>query len=235
MSDSIPPTYILCHSVKEKDKYEFLKKHLPQRGIPEDKQHFITGIWGDEISSDLYFKSYDPFYMHFGMVNPLTFKSVALSRGEVSLILNFMAGIEKAVHEKDDWILFLESDCILRKDFKERLQSILQNPKIADVDYVSIGEGIGITRPVPLGSSYYVPTELYPTMNPFLAFRCTDSMLLRRSFLEKLKKTLLPCKECLDWEMNIQLHVHGGKGLWADPPLVEQGSCRSRFVSSLPA
>jgi hypothetical protein len=35
--------------------------------------------------------------------------------------------------------------------------------------------------------------------------------------------------------MNFQNMVHKGIALWADPPLVEQGTCYKRIVSSLPA
>jgi hypothetical protein len=228
-----PPLYLLCHNEKEKSRFEFLQHHLPKRGIPISKIKLVKGIWGDEISTEMYFKVYDPFYPRFGLTKPLTFKGAGLLKGEVSLILTFMQALLDASSQSNDWILFLESDCILRKDFVQRLHSILNDPLSQSADYISLGEGVG-TRPVDFLTSYFGPTKLYdpPTK---CVFRCTDSMLLRKSFLQKIKTTLLPCRDCLDWELNIQFAAHNGKALWADPPLIEQGSCRSRTVTLLPS
>jgi hypothetical protein len=228
-----PSLYLLCHSEKEKKRFEFLQYHLPIRGIPQHKIKLVKGIWGDEITSDLYFKAYDPFYSRFGLEKPLTFKGAGLLKGEVSLVMTFMQGVLDACTQPEEWFLFLESDCILRKDFIPRLESILKDTSIESADYISLGEGVG-TRPVDFLTSYYGPTKLYdpPTK---CVFRCTDSMLLRKSFVLKLKQTLMPFRDCLDWELNLQIAIHNGKALWADPPLVEQGSGRSRNVSLLPA
>ena len=229
-----PTLYLLCRPDKEAKRFEFLKDHLPNRGIPDSKIKLVKGIWGDEISSDMYFKVYDPFFKHLGVEKGLTFKSAGLLKGEVSLVLTFFQAVLDAVQQKEqEWFLFLESDIFLRNDFVSRLESILKDDSIKSVDYISLGEGVG-TRPVDFLTSYFGPTKLYdpPTK---CVFRCTDSMLLHKRFLEKLKVTLVPFKDCLDWELNLQLAIHNGKALWADPPLVEQGSGRARSISTLPS
>jgi hypothetical protein len=60
-------------------------------------------------------------------------------------------------------------------------------------------------------------------------------MLFKVEFLAKVVQTLIPFRECLDWELNYQLGLHKGVGLWADPPLSEQGSGRNRDETLLPA
>jgi hypothetical protein len=162
----------------------------------------------------------------------LCFKSAALLRGEVSLVLTFYTALCQALAEYpgQDTFIFFESDVVLRPDFTERLDAILKDQR--PWDYISLGEGVG-TRPVGASPSYFAPTTLFTPPHQFV-FRCTDSMLLRRSFLEKLRKTLLPCRECLDWELNVQAMVHKAVSLWADPPLVEPGSGRWRSLSLLP-
>ena len=60
-------------------------------------------------------------------------------------------------------------------------------------------------------------------------------MLFRGEFLGKIAQTLIPFRECLDWELNYQLAAHRGIALWADPPLAEQGTGRYRDVTLLPA
>jgi len=231
---SIPPIYIMCNPEHEPIRYQLLLKHLPARGIPMEKVHWVHGPWGSEISSELYFQVYDPFRTRFGNKTGLSFKSAALLKGEVSLNLTFYKAAHMALAEGNEYALFLESDVFLRDDFLSRLKDVLSSEKACDAwDYISLGEGCS-TRPEGHAASYFGPTVLYDPPHSFV-FRCTDSMLIRRSFLEKLSHTLVPFRECLDWELNIQMMAHRGKSLWADPPLVEAGSGRGRALSYLPS
>jgi hypothetical protein len=234
MDSSMPPIYIMCNPEHEPIRYQLLLKHLPARGIPMEKVHWAHGPWGSEISSELYFHVYDPFRTRFGNKTGLSFKSAALLKGEVSLNLAFYKAISMALAAGDEYALFFESDVILREDFLSRLNDVLSSEKACDAwDYISLGEGCS-TRPPGHAPSYFGPTVLYDAPHSFV-FRCTDSMLIRRSFLEKLSHTLIPFRECLDWELNIQMMAHRGKSLWADPPLVEAGSGRGRALSYLPS
>ena len=221
------PIYMLCHPEHEPIRYQLLLSQL--KNIP-NKIHWVRGPWGSELKSEDFFKVYDPFRPRFGSSRALCFKSAALLRGEVSLILSFYTALCEALeaYPDQDAFIFFESDVVLRPDFMERLEAILADPQ--PWDYISLGEGVG-TRPVV--QSYFAPTTLFTPPHQFV-FRCTDSMLIRRSFLEKLRATLLPCRECLDWELNIQAMVHKAVSLWADPPLVEPGSGRWRSLSLLP-
>jgi GR25 family glycosyltransferase involved in LPS biosynthesis len=224
----MPPIYILCNRTYEKDRYTALCAHLEKRGIPMDRIIWVDSPWGSEISSEQYFSLYTPF-------KGITFKSTGLLRGEVSLNLAFYKAITMALETDASFILVFESDIVLREDFIERLKKIVEDlcdgPKW---DYCSLGEGVG-TRPEGReASSYYDETQLYKHAG-FGGFRCTDSMLLHRNFLEKVKKTLFPCRDCLDWEMNIQAYIHNAIVLWADPPIVEPGSGRWRNLSQLPS
>jgi hypothetical protein len=60
-------------------------------------------------------------------------------------------------------------------------------------------------------------------------------MLFTTDFFKKLVKTYIPFKEIIDWEMNFQIALNGGKALWADPPIAEQGTWNNRLMTSLPA
>ena len=223
----LPPIYIMCHPEHEPIRYQLLVSQL--KNIP-NKIHWVRGPWGSELKSEDFFKVYDPFRPRFGFSTALNFKSAALLRGEVSLVLSFYTGLCEALdaYPEQQTFIFFESDVVLRPDFMERLEAVLADPR--PWDYISLGEGVG-TRPV--GQSYFAPTGLFTPPHQFV-FRCTDSMLLRRSFLENLRRTLLPCRECLDWELNFQMLAHRGISLWADPPLVEPGSGRWRSASLLP-
>jgi hypothetical protein len=223
----------MCHPEHEPIRYQLLLSHLPKRGIPLEVVHWVRGPWGSEICTEDFLKVYDPFNGRHGFNTAMSFKSAALLRGEVSLVLSFYLAIQQALAKEGNMFLFFESDVVLREDFLERLQTVLdESSKVDKWDYISLGEGVG-TRPKGAEFSYFAPTKLYSPDHQFV-FRCTDSMLIGRSFLEKLRLTLLPFRECLDWELNFQMLLHRGVALWADPPLVEPGSGRWRSLSLLP-
>lgn len=228
----LPPIFIMCHPEHEPIRYKILCDHLPRRGIPLDKVTWVRGPWGSELTTSQYFTDYDPYDARFGSRMALSFKAAGLLRGEVSLVLTFKEVIWQTLCTNAEIFLVFESDIVLREDFLPRLKDVLEKAKGKTWHYISLGEGVG-TRPAGHHPSYFAPTELYEPGTPF-PFRCTDSMLFHRQFLETLEQTLKHFRECLDWELNVQMQAVRGKALWADPPLVEPGSGRWRFLSLLP-
>ena len=230
----IPPVFVMCNPEHEPIRYRLLLSHFPKRGIPMDRVHWVRGPWGSEITAEDFFKVYEPFLCRYGFNKALSFKSAGLLRGEVSLVLSFYMALSEALdrYPEQDKFIFFESDVVLREDFLERLQVVLSQCAGREWDYISLGEGVG-TRPRDAEFSYFGTTRLFTPDHQFV-FRCTDSMLISRRFLEKLRRTLLPFRECLDWELNFQMILHKGISLWVDPPLVEPGSGRWRFLSLLP-
>lgn len=228
--EHIDRIYVLVHPIHEKERYTRLVQHLKEFQFPEGKVALGAATWGNELTSESVFSVWDPFSRR-GIPN-LTWKSRCLSKGEISLVLNFYSAASDAIANNFKNIIILESDVFLRADFKERLKELWDSLP-ATWDYVSLGEGIG-TRPDGCPISYWSPTRAYPPPHQFV-FRCTDSMLLNVEFLRKVIQTLIPFRECLDWELNYQIAAHKGVALWADPPLVEQGSSRNREPSLLPA
>jgi hypothetical protein len=225
--------YILVHTQKEKERFQRLIPHFQSRGIPLNKIQCCAPTWGSELTTDEIFRVYDPFCRQ-GMPI-LTFKARSLSRGEISLVLNFYSAAIHAIQNKHKKILVFESDTWLREDFVPRLNDLLADLKSKndEWDYVSLGEGAR-TRPPGCAPSIYSQTRAYtPPHEGF--FRCTDSMMFQVSFLEKVIRTLFPFRECLDWEMNVQAMFHKAKCWWADPPLAEQGTCVGRDETTLPA
>ena len=228
----IPSVYVLCHPEKEVKRFRRIIPHMILRGVPKDILRFVAPTWADTLEDSIIFKVYDP-YLNRGNMPPFSFKSSCLTKGEISLILNFYSIVQHAsTNNKDhEATLVLESDTYMRRDFVPRLAKIMQDLSGQEWDYVSLGEGVG-TRPPGVEKTYYGEQKLYTPPHSWV-FRCTDSMLFSQSFIKKLAKTLLPFRECLDWELNFQLMLNQGKALWTDPPIFEQGTCFQRYGSSL--
>lgn len=228
--DAIKTVYVLCHPIKEKERYDRLMPHLKSVGIPEERIKICAPTWGADLTVEQIFKGYNPF-LNRGMPT-FTFKAYGLTRGEISLGLNFAEVVRQASAE-EGLVLTLESDVWLRTDFVSRLNDLLADAKDQPWDYISLGEGVG-TRAPGAPASYYSPSKAFKPPHQWV-FRCTDSMLFTSDYMKRLNQTFIPFKEIIDWEMNYQLMFHKGTALWADPPLAEQGTWNSRLVTSLPA
>jgi hypothetical protein len=228
--EAVKVIYVLCHSLKEKDRYERLIPHLLSRGLPADRIKLWAPTWGSELTVKQIMAAYHP-YLDRG-IPTFSFKGANLSRGEISLCINFATAVMDAT-KLDGLVMVLESDIWLRQDFVERLCNLLEDANGRPWDYLSLGEGVG-TRPPGAPSSYYAPTKAYTPPHNWV-FRCTDSMLFTSNFLRRLSRTILPFKESMDWELNFQLMLHKGVALWADPPMAEQGTYYSRVETTLPA
>lgn len=231
--ESIAQVYVLCNPQKEPERYKHLIPHLLHRGIPRERLRLCAPTWSDTLDNSLIFKVYDPFLPR-GKFPAFSYKSARLSKGEISLNLNFFAAIQAAAKDLsgNQSVMILESDVFLRRDFVSRLEAGLADLSGQEWDYISLSEGVR-TRPPGSPESYYTPSKVYPAPHKWV-FRCTDSMVLGAEFVKKLTRTFLPFKECLDWELNFQMILHQGKSMWLDPPIAEQGSYYFRSVSALP-
>lgn len=227
----VEKVYVICHSVNEKERYDRLVQHLQEVGIPNNKTVFWAPIWGDQLTNELIFSLTDPFLGK--PMNPFSFKSKNLSKGEISLTTNIFTAMRDAIEKNYKSIIILESDVFLRNDFVERLHQILDDANTKEWGYISLSEGVG-SRPANVSRSYFVPSKVYePPHN--CVYRCTDSMLFKLEYLKKISPTLFPFNEPTDWELNYQNLIHQGKALWADPPLVEQGTNFCRMITTLPS
>ena len=230
-ADKIPGVYVICHSEKENTRFRRIIPNMIVRGIPKESLRFISPTWADNLDDKTIFNVYDP-YLSRGHLPPFTFKAACLSKGEISLMLNFYSAIRHAIdnNREDQATLIFESDSYLRRDFVPRLNKILSDLSGTEWDYVSLGEG-NSSRPSEAEKSYYGEQALYEPSQQWM-FRSCESMLFSGKFLKRLVTTFLPFRECLDWELNFQLALHKGKALWADPPITEKGSTFGRQRSS---
>lgn len=231
--NQIDAVYLLCHPTKEPVRCQRLQEHLRAVGIPEKKWVQMAPTWGDQLNENV-FELYDPFVPR--NCPYLSWKGRGLSKGEISLVLNFWSAVDHALEHDYNIILVLESDVFLREDFTPRMSDLLTLLLPRKWDYVSLSDGVGThaDRPDAKTSSVFAKTGVYPCPHSF-PFRCTDSMLFRVGFLRSIRKNAFPFRECLDWELNYQLGSAGGIALWVEPTMVEQGTVKQRMLSTLPA
>ncbi len=227
--------YVICNPKREKERFERLVPHLIMRGIPKERLRMCGPTWADELDNETIFKVYDP-YLRRGNLPTFTYKSERLSKGEISLMLNFFTAMQnlKTDLSGNKAVLILESDAYLRRDFVPRLVQSLNHAKAngnGDWDFMSLGEGVGL-RPADAPNSLYAEQKTYAPNGPWMT-RCADAMLFRGDFLNRMARTYLPLKECLDWELNFQGLLHKAKALWVHPPLAEQGTTRNRYDTHL--
>jgi hypothetical protein len=232
--------YLICNPHKEKARFQRLAAHLLRLGIPANRTHVCGPTWGSDLSDSMLLQIYDPFLPR-GKNLSLCFKAACLSKGELSLTLNFYAALHTIQStpglQDTDSILFLESDTYLRTDFIPRLRDVLREAREThggNWDYISLGDGCGTRPPAAKGDTLWGQTRLYAPPHQCV-FRCTDSMLFRVGFLKQLAPVFLPVKEALDWELNYKFAALRGRAFWADPPLAEQGTLTGRLATSLPA
>jgi hypothetical protein len=234
-ADKIDALYLIAHPIFESKKIERLLVHL-QKYFPSlgsNKIILAAPSWGSELTSHDCFTLYDPWLARPGWPN-FTWKNRCLIKGEISLVINFYTVMKTALEKGHKTILVLESDIFLREDFEERLLKLFSELETQkkEWDFISLSDGISSH------SDKYTGVYMEQTVcNPphQFVFRCTDSMIFRTDIFRKIMPTILPFRECLDWELNFQFLLHGGKALWAEPHLVEQGTAKNREISGLPA
>ena len=173
--DSIPHMYVMCNPEYEPVRYQFLVGHFARIGIPPEKIHWVKSVWGNQLTSQQVFSAYDPFTPRFGMKINLSLQSVALSRGEISLILTFREAVRQILEAGHKEAIVFESDIMLRKDFLARLDKVLKGCSGITWDYVSLGEAVS-GRPAGHEISYFGEQRIFPAPGQFV-FRCCDSML----------------------------------------------------------
>ena len=225
--------YCIVNQTYEPDRVHRLINHVLERlpSFPRDRICLCAPTWGKDLTTEESFKVYDPWMGRPGWPC-FTWKNRCLIKGEISLVLNFYMGMKDALEKGYKTVLILESDVFLRKDFEERLLKIFAVAEDKPWDYISLSDGVGshadcYTHPYMEQTAASPPNEY--------VFRCTDSMIFRTEIFKKIITTIIPFRECLDWELNFQFLVHGGKALWAEPPLVEQGTTKGRSVTLLPS
>jgi len=232
-ASKVDAVYLIAHSTFESKKIERLLVHLAKYfpSLPQSKIIMSAPSWGTQLSATDCFNIYDPWMTRPGWPS-FTWKNRCLLKGEISLVVNFYNVMKHSLDNGHKTILVFESDIFLRDDFEARFVKLFETLEGKEWDYVSLSDGIGSHANG--YTNVYMPQTASAPPHQWV-FRCTDSMIFQTEIFKKIIHTILPFRDCLDWEMNFQFLLHGGKSLWAEPHLVEQGTNKYREITSLPA
>jgi len=233
MWNTIDCVYIIGHPEYEKQRIQYVIESLIKNGCPGAIIKNSCPTWGNTLSDETCLTVYDPYLPKgYPCVN---FKCRWLLKGEISLVMNFYSAIKDAVQQGYQRIIVLESDVRLRHDFSERFKVVMEKANKVDWSYISLSDGVG-THSAEMSSYLWYQAQDLLKPNPnqkFAPFRCTDSMVFNRKFIEYLEKNLIPFRDCLDWELNSQLCNYKGEAWWAEPHLIEQATQKRMSASSL--
>lgn len=159
---------------------------------------------------------------------PIKFvEGAVLSPGEQSAVAKHAEAWRLGYHRGPGLTLVLEDDALITQDFKQRLQETLQAAESLEAGFL-INIGCANARPPPDFNNSRELLRVAPieTAEAYL----TDSLGLERR-LDWLKKN--PVSLPADHLIKLIDADRQTTQYWTKSPLVEQGSLKGRFVSSL--
>lgn len=147
-----------------------------------------------------------------------------LSKSEIATAICHFKVFEKACHEIKDTCLILEDDVIFNKNFVEFNSFLSQTPD--DYECILIGNG-GFIHHSPLE-----PNKIAYRRHRNVT-RCSDSIIYKKSLLEKIVKTYPTFNQPIDWELELILLELEASVYWWEPTLVVQGSQSGTYASNI--
>jgi len=129
---------------------------------------------------------------------------------------NFIKSASKSARPS----LVLEDDALLRENFVEIVNRLLENK---EWDVIFPGSGCNLRKQ---------GTGLISVSHP--ASKCTDSYILTPESAEKLYSTMNERIDiAIDWELSYQMMLHDLKVFWLEPPIVMQLSQNGTLQSAI--
>jgi hypothetical protein len=156
-----------------------------------------------------------------------------LKRNQLELSAMHTHAIKSGLNTNQDWILILEDDAILTREFKDEILSIMKKYDNQNRIFINLNSGAGMNHT----SSDPEPDELGIYRVIPIGVRCTTSYLINRKTAKSLN-TLFDEYGIQDWlpidvHMQIALQKIRVKTYWQDPPLFSQGSENGSYKSNL--
>lgn len=219
----------ILHYTKLVDRKKRLDAMLSHLGVTAE--YFLQHDQED-LTEDLISEYYKPSKEDYDRkINDLWGSRAApyreLNIAQISCTIKHYNCIKKVADETKEYGLILEDDVIFVEDFVKKFNVFLEQTP-SDWDAIFLGCCAGLRVP-----SAFLKQDVfaYPIKDP--ASRGGDSYLLRTSAARKIASTMKPFTTISDWELAVQLHQHGLKTYWWEPPLVVQGSENGLYKTTL--
>jgi hypothetical protein len=156
-----------------------------------------------------------------------------LVNNQLELSAMHLSAIKAGLNAEKEWILVLEDDAILSREFQTEISRIIESYRYKKRIFINLNSGASMNRtssdPKPDENGIY---RVFP-----LGVRCTTAYLINRETAKSLD-TLFDKYGIQDWlpfDIHIQIALQKLKvrTYWQDPPLFSQGSENGSYKSNL--
>lgn len=147
-----------------------------------------------------------------------------LSKSEIATAICHFEVFKKACSEISNTCLILEDDVVFNDNFLEFNSFLDQTPD--DYECILIGNG-GFIHHSPLE-----PNKIAYRRHKNVT-RCSDSIVYKKSLLEKIIKTYSTFNQPIDWELELIFLELETAVYWWEPTLVVQGSQIGTYNSNI--
>ncbi len=121
---------------------------------------------------------------------------------------------KKIIEEKLNYCIILEDDAIFTEEFKEKLDSILNELKEIEFDFCFLSSGCNLV------SNNILPNKKIYESN---TSRTVSGYIVKSNNLPKIIESY-PFLGAIDWHLNWIKEDLGLKFFWAEPPIILHGS-----------
>lgn len=232
-------TIIICNKKKEPERYNFLIKQINILGLNSFLDiHFLENIiWKDDIT-ELMIKQLCKTDKSMIKHNR-SMKIKPLSKGEISLFLNYINCLQYIFNNFNENCLTLESDVVFKKNIRKKIEKITNNSRqLHSWDIINVGEG----------QQDYMKKQGYPKTIPQIIDnynfykeninRCTEGLYWNYNSIKKILVNFEKEKD-INGPIDTYLDVYSDNLnnnfniYWSEDTIVKQGSINRLFKSHL--
>ncbi len=147
-----------------------------------------------------------------------------MNEGGIAATISHFEIFKKAIAEIDTTCLILEDDVLLNPNFEWFNHFLTRTPE--DWEAIFLGDGCNMHHRPLIENQVAYRREREVT-------RCADSIIYKKSLLEKIVANYQTFTQPIDWELELILLELGAHVYWWEPTLVTQGTERGVYTSNV--
>lgn len=176
----------------------------------------------DELINSYYYYDRDKILSRVSKFNRSVY--IPLNKSEIATAICHFEVFKKAIKEINNNCLILEDDVIFGDNFNQFNLYLEQTPN--DYDCIFIGDG-AFMHHEPINQDQIVYERISSVT------RCSDSIVYKKTCLEKIINNYSTFNQPIDWELELILLELKSKVYWWEPTLVSQGSQKGIYSSNI--